>query len=90
MKINIICLLFGHRLSEDQFFENNNIQFCSRCKDERCSVHIQESRYWTNLQSYGLLIYPLKLIQWMLQGFYYWVKNKLKRDNFDRNSDIPF
>lgn len=89
--MNIICKLFGHVSSDDEFWENNSIDFCDRCKETRAFYHTGES-YFTLLEWNGYVghfFYKLKTFsQWCVYPLYYKIKKLINKAEED--DSVPF
>lgn len=83
--MNIVCKLFGHKPSQDDFWWKNNIDHCDRCNDNRAY-----GEHFTEKEWYGMLLW------WHLTKR--WVKDKISHAKFkyklwkDRKNldDCPF
>lgn len=91
--IKLFCLLFGHKM-DYQLMNNSNIQGCFRCGDTR-AFYYDGSNYWTDLEYYGLFIYPLWKIKNYIWAGIIWIKIKLGKlkvwnKNNEETDDVPF
>lgn len=89
--MNIICKLFGHRPSEDTFYNANNIDCCGRCGETRAFYHTGHS-FFTNFEWMGIIGYSIwkikTLAQWLIWPIYYKIKYKIKYKK--DNDELPF
>ena len=85
--MSLFCKLFGHRPHEDPFWNNNSIDCCGRCGEQRAFYHTGDA-YFTMLEWKGLIGYPIWFIGGKVVNFYCGAKFKmLNRNNQD---DVPF
>lgn len=71
----LFCLFFGHRA--DLNCEYNNVQYCLRCHDRKDNPY-SGCGYWTDWEMFGLIIYPIKKIQWLVSGICYTINKKVR------------
>lgn len=88
---NLICKLFGHFIDENCMIQNN-VQYCLRCSDQR-AFYYDGTNYWTDLEYYGLIGYPLWRLKTYILSKYIWFKlktGKLRVTKQDENDSVPF
>jgi len=87
----LICVLAGHKMDYD-CMEHHNAQVCLRCGDCR-NFYYNEKDYWSDLEYFGLIKYPIWRIKNYILSKWVWVKlktGKLKVVNKDQSDDCPF
>ena len=87
----LICKLFGHKM-DYPCMEHHNMQVCLRCGDSR--GYYDGTEFWTNLEYYGLLFYPLYKIKTYFRAEWTCFKiriGKLKiKNKYNDEDDCPF
>ncbi len=88
----LICVIFGHKM-DYKLMNDQNIQGCFRCGDSR-AFYYDGTNYWTDVEYYGLIGYPLLRIKNCIWDKWFWVKMKIgkpKTTNKDDEDDsVPF
>ncbi len=81
----MICLFFGHKMSEDEFYSNNGLECCARCKI--CAHPYDGMEIFSERSYYGVIGYPIFAAKTKIADVYHKVTDRFRKKP---DIDIPF